>query len=273
MRATVLGQTWKPRVASSAESFSVVRRVQRMPEIGSPAASGCRAVSMAAIRSGVFFQGWTAAPGAAHPVALDILGEQLLAAAGHGTGVETEQVSDPAVTAVAELEGLEAGVQAALAFVQQRAEQEESSLQLVRHDAPTCGKGKTGRLGLGYMAGPHLRGPDRAVGREVDQPAGQLGAPDASLVGQVAQRILGLDLQQVVEFVGGVTRYGGADQRHTGVDQGAVLGEPHAVAGPQAEVVELGDLSEGVVLATVGIAGEIGERAQGTEYGQSRLAR
>ena len=46
----VLGQTWMPRVASSAESFSVVRRVQRMPVIGSPAMSDCSACSMAAIR-------------------------------------------------------------------------------------------------------------------------------------------------------------------------------------------------------------------------------
>ena len=90
MRATVLGQTWMSRVASSVAIFSVVRRVQRMPEMGSPATSCCKAASMAAITSGVFFQGWPPATGAAHAPALDVLGQQLLTAAGYGTGVDTE---------------------------------------------------------------------------------------------------------------------------------------------------------------------------------------
>ena len=48
------------------------------------------ALTMAAITSGVFFQGRPPAAGAAHAGALDVLGQQLLTAAGYGTGVDTE---------------------------------------------------------------------------------------------------------------------------------------------------------------------------------------
>ena len=45
---------------------------------------------MAAITSGVFFQGRAPAAGAAHTLALDVLGKQLLTTAGYGTGVDAE---------------------------------------------------------------------------------------------------------------------------------------------------------------------------------------
>ena len=168
MRATVLGQTWMSRVASSVAIFSVVRRVQRIPVMGSPATSCCKAASMAAITSGVFFQGRPPAAGAAHAVTLHVPGEQLLASAGYGTGVETEQISDAAVTAMAELEGLKPGVQAALAFVEQRAEQDDGGSQLIRH-APACAERQASRLGLPDVPGAHLSASHRAVGREVDR--------------------------------------------------------------------------------------------------------
>ena len=70
----------------------------------------------------VFFRRRSPVTGAAHALALDILGEQSLASSRHGTGAQTEQIGDAAVTAVAELEGLQPGARAALAFVEQRAE-------------------------------------------------------------------------------------------------------------------------------------------------------
>ena len=45
---------------------------------------------MAAITSGVFFQGRAPAARAAHAVTLHVPGEQLLASAGYGTWVDTE---------------------------------------------------------------------------------------------------------------------------------------------------------------------------------------
>ena len=81
-----------------------------------------------------------------------------------------------------------------------------------------------------------------AVGREVDPAEADLGAPDATLERQLAQWILDLDVQQVLEFVGGVAGFGVGDQNGTGVDQGAVAGEADLVVGPQSELVEASDL-------------------------------
>ena len=159
----------------------------------------------------------------------------MLAAAGYGTGVETEQISDPAVAAMAELEGLEAGVQAALAFIEQRAEQDDGGLQLIRHHAPACAErpAATPRL-----AGAHLSASHRAS-IAVDPAPGDLGTPDASLAGQVAQRVHDLDLEQVLQLSGLTV----ADQHRTGVEQGAVSGEVGTVVRPQSELVETSDLS------------------------------
>ena len=94
--------------------------------MGSPATSWCSAASMAAITSGVFFQGRPSATGAAHAHALDVLGKQLVAPSGHGTGVDTEQRGDTSVAAPPALEGLKARVQPALALVEQAGEQHNS---------------------------------------------------------------------------------------------------------------------------------------------------
>ena len=110
-----------------------------------------------------------------------------------------------------------------------------------------------------------------AVGREVDPAGADLGAPDATLESQLAQWILDLDVQQVIEFVGGVPGVGVGDQNGTGVDQGAVAGEADLVVGPQSELVEASDLVESVVLATVGITRQIAERAQLAEHGHGDL--
>ena len=160
---------------------------------------------------------------------MHVPGEQLLASAGYGTGVETEQISDAAVTAMAELEGLKPGVQAALAFVEQRAEQDDGGSQLIRHHAPACAERQASRLGLPDVPGAHLSASHRAVGREVDPASGDLGTPDASLAGQVAQRILDLDLEQMLQLVRGVSGLTVADQHRTGVEQGAVSGEQGTV--------------------------------------------
>ena len=104
MRATVLGHTWMSRAASSCAIFSVVRRVQRIPVMGSPATSCLSAASMAAITSGVFFPPGGARHRGGGPAAAGLAGQQLLAPPGHGAGVETEQFGDAAVTAVADFE-------------------------------------------------------------------------------------------------------------------------------------------------------------------------
>ena len=142
------------------------------------------------------------ATGAAHAFALDLPGEQLLAPSGHGTGVETEQFGDAAVTAVADFERLKCGIETALAFVEQGIEQDDGGAQLVGHERPDRADGRSGGRGLGDVSGAQLGMVVLAVGREVDPAGANLGAPDATLESQLAQWILDLDVQQALEFVG-----------------------------------------------------------------------
>ena len=158
-----------------------------------------------------------------------------------------------------------------MAFVEQGIEQDDGGVQLVGHDRPDRADGGSGRRSLADVSGAQLGLVPLAVGREVDPAGADLGAPDATLESQLAQWILDLDVQQVIEFVGGVAGFGVGDQNGTGVDQGAVAGEADLVVGPQSELVEASDLVESVVLATVGITRQIAERAQLAEHGHGDL--
>ena len=141
--------------------------------------------------------GWRPPPGR-RTRWLDVAGQQLLAPPGHGAGVETEQLGDAAVTAVADFERFKCGVETALAFVEQGIEQDDGGAQLVGHDPPDRADGRSGRRGLDDVSGAQLGMVVLAVGREVDPAEADLGAPDATLESQLAQWILDLDVQQVL---------------------------------------------------------------------------
>jgi len=101
----------------------------------------------------------TAAPArAAHPPRGDVAGEQLLAAPGDGAGVDVEQLGDLGVPAVADLHGLQPGVEPPLAFVQEAVEEHDGRLELVRQHPQARAEGKAAGLGV------------------VDRASGQLGA-------------------------------------------------------------------------------------------------
>ena len=139
---------------------------------------------------------------------LDLPGKQLLAPTGYGTSVDAEQLGDAAVTAVADLERLKCGVEPALAFIEQGIKQDNGGVQLVGHDRPDRADGGSGRRGLDDVPGAQLGMVALAVGRAVDPAVADLGAPDATLKSQLAQWILDPDVQQVLEFVGGVAGFG-----------------------------------------------------------------
>ena len=96
---------------------------------------------------------------------------------------------------MAELEGLKPGVQAALAFVTTHPDR--------------CAERQASRLGL-----PDVPGATKWTQR-----------PATIRL----QRILDLDLEQMLQLVRGVSGLTVADQHRTGVEQGAVSGEQGAV--------------------------------------------
>ena len=86
---------------------------------------------MASITSGVFFHRFAPGAGLSDPADLDILIQQLVAAAGDGVRIEAKKFGQQAVAAVAEFHGFQAGVQAALLLVQQTVEQDDGGFHLI----------------------------------------------------------------------------------------------------------------------------------------------
>ena len=100
-----------------------------------------------------------------------------------------------------------------------------------------------------------LVGSLRAVGGAVEELAGELVPRQSPVADELAQRVLGADREQVVQFVDEVSRLGVVDERLGGCDQGAGVGETDPGEGPQAVLVEVGEDIEGVVAAAMRVAG------------------
>ena len=74
-----------------------------------------------------FFRGLTTATLAACPATDHVPVQQLLTASGDRMRVQAEKIAEQGVAAVAEADGFQAGKQAALLFVEQPIEQDDSS--------------------------------------------------------------------------------------------------------------------------------------------------
>jgi len=84
--------------------------------------------------SGVFFHRLTAATLVACPPTDHILVEQLLTAAGDRVRIQAQKIAEQSVATVAQTDGLQAGKQAALLFIEQPIEQEDTGLEFVGRD-------------------------------------------------------------------------------------------------------------------------------------------
>ena len=81
-----------------------------------------------------FFRGLTAATLAACPATYHVAIQQLLPASGDGMRVQTEKIAEQGVATGAEADGFQAGKQAALLFVEQPIEQDDSGLECIGSD-------------------------------------------------------------------------------------------------------------------------------------------
>ena len=210
---------------------------------------------MQAMTSGVFFRRCASAAGAPHPVDLDVTLDQLPPSGGDRRRVDAEQSGDAPVAAPPALEGFEAGEQPPLPLVEQAGEQHDGGAQLLGHQVGV-GQGlpESGR-GQQQTSGAHLVRLLRAVGGAVEELSGELVPCQPPVIDELAQRVLGADTEQVVQLVGEVSGLGLVDERLGGCDQGAGAGEANPGEGPQAALVEVGELVEGVVAAAMRVAG------------------
>ena len=164
-------------------------------------------------------------PAAPHPVDLDVALDELAPAGGDRRRVDAEQSGDAPVAAPPALERFESGEQTPLPLVEQAGEQHDRGAQLLRHQVGLWqGPHESGR---GQQQAPRaqLVGLVRAVGRAVEELAGELVPRQSPVADELAQRVLGADREQVVQLVDEVSRRGVVDERLGGCDQGAGAGE------------------------------------------------
>ena len=152
-------------------------------------------------------------------------------------------------------------------LVEQVGEQHDRGAQLLGHQVGVGQRVHEPGRGHQQASGAQLVRLVRAVGRAVEELAGELVPRQPPVADELAQRVLGADLQQVVQLIDEVSGLGVVDERLGGCDQGAEAGEANVGERPQAELVEVDELVEGVEAAAMRVAVAGGEVLEPAERG------
>ena len=110
---------------------------------------------------------------------------------------------------------------------------------------------------------------ERPIGGAIQELAGKFLARQLALLNQLTQGILGADVQPVVQLLAELSCRRIADHRCGGGEQGAGDREAYIVERPQPVLVEVDELIKGVVAATMGVAGAVGDFLELAERGAS----
>ena len=170
-----MGLTRTPKSPSALAILSVVRRDHFRPVMGSPAVSYSSRNSIRVTMSAFFFHGLASAARTAGASRHHLLIEQLLAPAGDGVRIQAEEFGHDTVAAVPQLDGFQAGEQAALLLVPQTVEQHNGGLEFMgRHlESGGIGHQRNGECGL---SSADLIPCLPAIGRSVEEASGHLRA-------------------------------------------------------------------------------------------------
>ena len=207
--------------------------------------------------SSVFFDGFASAAGTASAASGYIPIKQLLASAGDSVRIQAEEFSQNAIAAMSQLDGLQAGEQTTLLFVEQAVEKQNSRFQFLRRYLESGSIGYQ-RNGLGGLPGAELIPSLPAIGGGVQEASRHLRATQTFGSHKIVEGILNLSMEQVGQLVGKPTARGLIDERHDGGNQRAVTGKPNCIiVGPQGSVIEADRFAESVVTAAMGIAGQV----------------
>jgi hypothetical protein len=191
----------------------------------------------------------------ANPVPFHILGHQLASPFGHRVRVQLQKFGDLPISAAPQLERLQTRVQAPLLFVEQTGEQDDSRVQFVGSLLGPHAAGRHARRFQTRLPRQHLLPPLLAVRGTVQVPVADLQAGEPALPDQMQQGFLDRHMQQILQFGGEVSRRSLIDEGFRGVQQSALARKPNRAERPEAPLIKVGDLSEGVEPATVGVAG------------------
>jgi hypothetical protein len=199
---------------------------------------------------------------------LDVARNKLAPTTGYGARVDAQQLGDLRISSVADLHSLQAGVKPSLSFVQQAVEQHDGRFELIGQDSQPGAEGKTAGLGVIDRAGRQLGPAGGGLRREVDVATGHFFTGHPAVPHQPEQGLLGLDMQHVFQLHRVVAGLRGHHQRLDSRYQGAEAAEPHLAERPQPQLVEEGDLVQGVKPATMAIAGAVVQLGQLAEHGR-----
>ena len=113
----------------------------------------------------------------------------MLPAAGHGMHVQTQEIAQQSIPAMAQTNGLQPSKQAALLFIEQPIEQQNGSLQFIGGNLKRGGMDRH-RDGMSTAPGQHLGAARDGFDGGIKKLAIHFHAPQALLRDQVAKRLL-----------------------------------------------------------------------------------
>ena len=180
--------------------------------------------------------------------------------------VQVQELSNLVVASMAQFEGLQASIEAALLFIQEAEEQNNGRPQFL--GGRRAQRSALQDLGQRVVEAAHslALAPVRFGGQVNINPT-QLLAVDLPAAVESQERRLDLHMQLVLQLGGGEAGLGLLDPMGCGLEQVAVAGEPATAVRPKALGVELRQGVQGVEFAPVGVTGAV---AQGFELAKDR---
>ncbi len=165
-------------------------------------------------------------------------------------------------------DGLQAGKQAALLFVEQSIEQDNCGLEFVGGDLEGH-RMNSQRHCLSAAAGQSLVATIGRIDCSVDKLASDFGSTQTPLLHEMAQRLLNFGMQEIGKLMGVVAVGGAQDEGFHGGQQGSIAREPNRLVRPQSAISKAGDLRQRIEAPAMRIAGEVAELLQLAEYRDS----
>jgi hypothetical protein len=169
-------------------------------------------------------------------------------------------------------DGLQAGKQAALLFVEQSIEQDNRGLEFVGGDLQGRRMNRQ-RHGLSAAASQGLVATIGRIDCGVKELAIDFASTQTPLLQEMPQRLLNFGMQDIGELMGVVAVGGAQDEGFHGGQQGSIAREPNCLVRPQSAILKARDLRQRIEAPAMCIAGEVAELLQLAEYRDSRIGR
>lgn len=149
---------------------------------------------------------------------------------------------------MSEFKSFQPGVQTPPLLIQQTVEEHNRCLEFMGQDHCPARPLRTECLPL-----QALRSLLGGFGREIDIKPPEALPLQLALLMELQQRSLAFDMEQLLQFRGGITGLAFVHKLPRGFDQVAELGEPDPVKRPQPLIIKVRNLFQGIKLASVGI--------------------